>query len=37
MGAKAKFDKNYKAPNVKDFKKNAGSEKKNEKKFFGLF
>jgi hypothetical protein len=32
-GAAPKFGRNYKAPNVKDFKKDGGEKKK----FFGLF
>lgn len=35
VGAAPKFGRNYKAPNVKDFKN--GSDDEPKKKFFGLF
>ena len=37
MGAKSKFEKNYKAPNVNDLKKKGSEGTPEKKKFFGLF
>mmetsp|Transcript_29137 Transcript_29137/g.70230 ORF Transcript_29137/g.70230 Transcript_29137/m.70230 type:complete len:229 (+) Transcript_29137:211-897(+) len=37
LGAAPKFGRNYKAPNVNEFKNNGGDDNKPKKKFFGLF